>query len=78
MNTQNYNSVEQVRAAFRRLYRIDPESNLGATLVRLLSDPLRPADAKGRRRPNPLFIVLLGLFCALVSVFLYFSLGGVR
>jgi hypothetical protein len=78
MSTQNYNSVEQVRSAFRRLYRSDPESNLGATLSRVLSDPLRPVDERGRRKPNPLFVLILALVCALMSVFLYFSLGGAR
>jgi hypothetical protein len=71
-------STDQARWALRQRYRSDPESNLGATLVRLLSDPLRPVDEKGRRKPNPLFVVLLGLLCSLISVFLYFSLGGAR
>jgi hypothetical protein len=71
-------SVEQVRWALRRLYRNDLESNLQAALVRILSDPLRPVDDKGRRKLSPLLIFLFLLVCALMGVFLYFSLGGAR
>lgn len=78
MSAQNSISVEQVRWALRRLYRDDPESTLQATLVRVLSDPLRPVDEKGRRKLNPLLTILFISACALMGVFLYFSLGGAR
>lgn len=78
MSGQDSISVEQIRGVLRRLYRNDPESNLQATVVRVLSDPLRPVDEKGRRKPNPLLILLFLLVGAMMGVFLYFSLGGAR
>lgn len=71
-------SMEQARWALRQLYRCDPESNLGATVSRFLSDPLRPVDERGRQKLNPLLFLLIGLLCALAGVFLYFCLGGAR
>jgi hypothetical protein len=78
MSAQNSISVEQIRWALRRLYHNDPESNLQATVLRMLSDPLRPVDERGQRKLNPLLVLLSGLLCALMGVFLYFSLGGGR
>lgn len=75
---QNSTSIERIRWALHRLYSNDQESSLQATLVRVLSDPLRPIDEKGRWKPNSLLILLTGLLCALVSIFLYFSLRGAR
>ena len=78
MPAQNSISVEQMRGALRRLYRNDPESNLLATIARVLSDPLRPVDEKGGWKQNPLLTVLFLLACALMGVFFYFSIRGTR
>ena len=76
MPVEHYVSVEEVRHALRSLYGADPETNLQAVLSRALADPLRPIDAKGRWKPNPVFILLFIIACALAGVFLYFSVGG--
>ena len=78
MDAQGHVSPAEVRAALRALYDADPESNLQKALLRSLADDLKPVDAKGRWRPSPLLILITVLACALVAVFLYFSLGAKR
>jgi hypothetical protein len=76
MDTQGYISLEEVRQALRQIYRSDAEINLQSSLLESLSDELRPIDEKGRWRPSPLLILTLVLLCALLGVFVYFSVGG--
>ena len=76
MDTQNYISAEEVRQALRQIYRSDAESNLQNALFESLSNELKPVDEKGRWKPSPLLILTVVLVCALVSVFIYFSVGG--
>jgi hypothetical protein len=78
MDTDGYISVEEVREALQQVYRNDSESDLKAALLESFSDELKPIDAKGWRRPSSLLVVSLLLLCALVGVFVYFSLGGHR
>ena len=75
MPTERYVSIEEIRHSLGFLYRADPETNLQSAFLRALSDPLKPVDAKGRRRLNPFFILLVLVFCALAGIFLYFNLG---
>ena len=75
MNAQGYISAEEVRQALREIYRSDVESNLQTALLRSISDELKPIDERGRWKPSPLLALLFVLLCALVGVFLYFSLG---
>ena len=76
MDTQNYLSAVEVRQALRQIYRNDTESNLQSSLLESLSDELKPIDDKGRWKPSPLLILTLVLLCALLGVFVYFSIGG--
>ena len=76
MDAQGYISAEEVRQALKQLYRGDAESNLQNALVASLSDELRPVDEKGRWKPSPLLVLTVVLLCALVGVFIYFSIGG--
>ena len=76
MDTQGYISLEEVRQALRQIYRSDAEINLQSSLLESLSDELKPIDEKGRWRPSPLLILTLVLLCALLGVFVYFSLGA--
>ncbi len=78
MDARGYVSPAEVRVALRSLYSGDPESNLQKALLRSLADDLKPVDAKGRWRPSPLLILVAVLACAIVAVFIYFSLGAVR
>ena len=78
MDTHGYVSTEEAREALRQIYRNDSESNLQTTLLESLSDELKPIDAKGRRRPNPTLVLSFLFLCALVGVFVYFSVGGHR
>ena len=75
MDAQGYVSPEEVRQALRNIYRSDVESNLQTALLRSISDELKPIDERGRWKPSPLLVLLFVLLCALVGVFLYFSLG---
>jgi hypothetical protein len=75
MAAPGYISPEEVRQALRDIYRSDAESNLQTALFRSISDELKPIDERGRWKPSPLLILLFVLLCALVGVFLYFSLG---
>ena len=76
MDTQGYISPQEVRQALRQIYRSDAETNLQDSLLESLSDELKPINEKGRRKPSPLLILTLVLLCALLGVFVYFSLGG--
>jgi hypothetical protein len=76
MDAQGYISVEEVRQALRQIYRSDAESNLQNVLRESLSDELKPVDEKGRWKPSPLLVLTAVLLCALVGVFVYFSVGG--
>jgi hypothetical protein len=75
VDAQGYISPKEVRQALREIYRSDVESNLQTALLRSISDELKPIDERGRWKPSPLLILLFVLLCALVGVFLYFSLG---
>ena len=68
--------MEEVRIALRSVYVDDPETNLEKAFLRSLADDLKPLDDKGRWRSNPLWILLSCVVCALVGVFVYFTLGG--
>jgi hypothetical protein len=76
MDAQSYISPEEVRQALRTIYRNDAEANLQTALLQSLSDSLRPLDENRRWKPSPLLVLLFSLVCALIGVFLYFSLGG--
>ena len=76
MDTQGNVSPEEVRQALRQIYLSDPETNLQRSLLESLSDELKPIDEKGSWKPSPLLILTLILLCALVGVFVYFSMGG--
>jgi hypothetical protein len=76
MESQGYISPDEVRQALRQIYRSDAEINLQSSLLESLADELKPLDEKGRWRPSPLLILTLVLLCALLGVFVYFSVGG--
>ena len=76
MDALGYISAEEVRQALRQIYRSDAESNLQNALRESLSDELRPVDEKGRWKPSPLLVLTAVLLCALVGIFIYFSVGG--
>jgi hypothetical protein len=76
MDALSYISAEEVRQALRQIYRSDAESNLQNALLESLSDELRPVDENGRWKPSPLLVLTVVLLCALVSIFIYFSVGG--
>ena len=76
MDALGYISAEEVRQALRQIYRSDAESNLQNAILESLSDELRPVDEKGRWKPSPLLVLTVVLLCALVGIFIYFSVGG--
>ena len=76
MDTQGNISPDEVRQALGQIYRSDPETNLQSSLLESLSDELKPIDEKDRWKPSPLLILTLVLLCALLGVFVYFSVGG--
>lgn len=76
MDTQGNISPEEVREALRQIYLSDAETNLQRSLLESLSDELKPIDEKGRWKPSPVLILTLVLLCALLGIFVYFSVGG--
>ena len=76
MDTQGNISPDEVRQALRQIYRGDPETNLQSSLLESFSDELKPIDEKGRWRPSPLLILTMVMLCALLGIFVYFSLGA--
>ena len=75
MDAVGYISAEEVRQALRQIYRSDAESNLQNALLESLSDELKPVDEKGRWKPSTMLVLTVVLLCALVGVFVYFSVG---
>ena len=54
----------------------NPKERLGDALLVWVEDPLKPRDALGRFRVNPI-LLLLAIVCALVfGIFLVFSVVG--
>lgn len=78
MDTHGHISTEEARKALQQIYRNDSESNLRTALLESFSDELKSIDAKGRRRPSASLMLSFLLLCALVGVFVYFSVGGHR
>ena len=76
MDTRGNISPQDVRQALRQIYLSDAETNLQSSLLESLSDELKPIDEKGRWKPSPLLILTLVWLCALLGVFVYFSVGG--
>ena len=76
MDAQGHVTPEEIRRALLTMYRGDTESNLQQALLRLLADDLKPTDERGRWKPSPLLILAAVLVCALVGVFLYFTIGA--
>lgn len=76
MDAQGYISPEEVRQALRQIYCTDAEINLQSSLLASLSDELKPIDEKDRWKPNSLLVLSFILLCALLGVFVYFSVGG--
>ena len=76
MDAVGYISAEEVRQALRQIYRSDAESNLQNALLESLSDELKPVDEKGRWKPSTMLVLTVVLLCALVGIFIYFSVGG--
>jgi hypothetical protein len=76
MDAQGHVMPEEIRLALLSIYRGDSESNLQQVLLRLLVDELKPVDEKGRWKPSPLLILVALLVCALIGIFLYFTLGA--
>ena len=75
MDTAAYVAREEVRLALRKLHSEDIETNPEKALRAALADDLKPVDARGRWKPSSLVILIGLLLCALLGVFLYFSLG---
>ena len=78
MDAQGHVTPEEIRKALLSMYQGDSESNLQQSLLRLLADDLKPIDERGRWKPSPLLILIVVLVCALVGVFLYFTIGARR
>jgi len=76
MDAQGYVSPQEVRQALRLIYQSDAETDLYSSLLEFLSDELTPIDEKGHWKATPLLIISAVLLCALLGVFLYFSVGG--
>ena len=76
MDVQGYISPEEVRQALRQIYRTDAETNPRSSLLESLSDELTPIDEKGRWKPSALLVLSCFLLCALLGIFVYFSVGG--
>ena len=75
MDDAGYITPEEVRLALRKRHSEDAETNSELTLRAALADDLRPVDVRGRWKPSSLVILVGAIGCALLAVFLYFSLG---
>jgi hypothetical protein len=75
MDSAGHITPEEVRQALRKLHSEDIETNPEKALRHVLADDLKPIDARGRWKPSSLVILVGVIACALLGVFLYFSLG---
>jgi len=75
MNAVGYITPEEVRLALRKLHSEDAETNPELALRAALADDLKPVDARGHWKPSSLVILISAIGCALLGIFLYFSLG---
>jgi hypothetical protein len=75
MDAAGYVTPEEVRLALRKLHSEDIETNPEKALRQAFADDLKPFDERGRWKPSSLVILIGFLICALLGVFLYFSLG---
>jgi hypothetical protein len=75
MDVAGYITPDEVRLALRKLHSEDAETNPELALRAALADDLKPVDARGRWKPSSLVILTGAIGCALLGVFLYFSLG---
>lgn len=64
---------EEMSERLRNFYDQDPEADVAARIKRLLADPLRPQDEKGRFRPNPLLVLMLTFLVVALGTFFYLS-----
>jgi hypothetical protein len=78
MDAAGYVTPEEVRLALRKLYSEDVETNPEKALRHALADDLKPVDELGRWKPSSLVILAGAIGCALLGIFLYFSLGRSR
>ena len=63
-------------ARLLRFHAQDAEERVGAALLRLVEDPLKPRTEDGRFRANVILLALAGLGLLAMGTFLFFSLGG--
>lgn len=75
MDSAGYITPEEARLALRKLHSEDIETNPEKALRHALADNLKPIDVRGRWKPSSLVILFGLMLCALLGVFLYFSLG---
>ena len=75
MDAAGYVTLEEVRLTLRKLHSEDIETNPKKALRQAFVDDLKPVDERGRWKPSSLVILVGFLICALLGVFLYFSLG---
>ena len=78
MEVAGYITPEEIRLALRKLHSEDVETNPEKALRTALADELNPVDARGRWKPSSLVVVVCCLLCALLGVFLYFSVAMSR
>ena len=78
MDSAGYITPEDARLALRKLHFEDTETNPELALRAALADDLKPIDARGRWKPSSLVILVGIIACALLGVFIYFSLGQSR
>jgi hypothetical protein len=52
----------------------DPKERFCDVLLRLVEDPLKPRDERGRLRVNPILLFLATVFALVFGTFLFFSM----
>ena len=78
MDAASHITPDEVRQALRKLHSEDTETNPELALRAALADDMKPVDARGRWKPSSLVVLVGVIGCALLGVFLYFSLGRSR
>ena len=78
MDAAGYVTPEEVRLALQKVHSEGIETNPEKALRHALADDLKPVDERGLWKPSSLVILAGAIGCALLGIFLYFSLGRSR
>ncbi len=65
--------IDKMVQLLEERFEEDPETHIRPSVMRWLSDPLKPQDENGRFRVNPLVLIVLVVWLIAAGAFLYYG-----